>query len=326
LGSLTASFIFCGSKPCFFNIFTTFLGGIYYFVGGYYKIPFIKRPPSYTDNSFEEKAAGATDNELLLEVERNIQNLPSGVQAELSTEKKTQLSIVIPAYNEQNRLPGTLLSTLVWCDRNLPSYEIIVVDDGSKDETANLVNLFSKLTKNVRYILCPHQGKGNAVRIGMLNAWGTYVLFMDADGATPLKEIKNFLCKMEQGFDVVIGSRVVQNPSETKVITSFHRKFIGRSFSAVVNLFAIPGFADTQCGFKIFRSKVAKKIFSQQKLSGFAFDVEILYIARMHNFNVLELPITWVNQEGSKVNIFIDSFKMLVDVLKIRWIHRNAQI
>ena len=152
-----------------------------------------------------------------------------------------------------------------------------------------------------------------------------HVLFMDADGATPLKEIPKLSRALDEGADVAIGSRVPQNPDETRVVTSFHRRVMGRTFSAFVNIFAIPGFADTQCGFKMFRNERSGGIFSRQKLNGFAFDVEVLFIAGKPGHRVAEVPVNWVNQEGSKVSIVADSLKMLADILKIKWLHRRER-
>ncbi len=259
---------------------------------------------------------------ILTEAHKQLAELSVKLRLEGSPQQNIQLSIVIPSYNEQARLPNTLLETIAWCSKKSMSYELIVVDDGSTDNTLALAKLFAERVKELRYIACPHLGKGAAVRIGMLNAWGEYVLFMDADGATPLDEISKLLTKLqEEELDMVIGSRVVQHPDETNVATSLHRKLLGRVFAALVNIFAVSEFADTQCGFKIFRHEVVHDIFSRQKLTGFAFDVEILYIAKKLGLAVAEAPVNWENQEGSKVNIITDSIKMLVDILRIRWLH-----
>jgi len=221
------------------------------------------------------------------------------------------LSIVIPAYNEQSRLPRTVLETIRWCTQRRVNFELIISDDGSRDETLALGRLFEQSDARVRTLACPHMGKGSAVRFGVLNARGRYVLFMDADGATPLDEIPKLTAALEQGHDVAIGSRVVQNPGEVEVKTSFHRRLIGRCFAFFVNLFAFGGIADTQCGFKMFRREAALAIFPRQKIAGFGFDVEILFIARRLSLSILEVPVNWVAQPGSKVNLVTDSFKML---------------
>jgi hypothetical protein len=148
---------------------------------------------------------------------------------------------------------------------------------------------------------------------------------MDADGATPLSEIPKLLSALEQGFDVAIGSRVVQHPGEVEVKTKLHRRIIGRTFAFLVNVLAIEGIADTQCGFKMFRCDAAAGIFSRQKIAGFAFDVEILFLARRLALSILEIPVNWVAQPGSKVNLVADSIRMLWDISHVRWLHRNFE-
>jgi dolichyl-phosphate beta-glucosyltransferase len=236
---------------------------------------------------------------------------------------ETKLSIVIPAYNERARLPRTALEAIRWCNVNDVQYEIVIVDDGSSDDTLSIAELLAHHDRNVRSIACPHKGKGATVRMGMLNARGTYVLFMDADGATPLTEIPRLLSALESGSDVAIGSRVLQAPGEVVVETSFHRKFIGRTFALLVNILAVRGIGDTQCGFKMFRRDAARAIFSRQQIDGFAFDVELLYIAQMLGFRIVEVPVNWKDQAGSKVNLLADSLKMLWDLSHIRWLHRG---
>lgn len=234
-----------------------------------------------------------------------------------------QLSIVIPVYNEQERLPQTVRETVHWCTITSLDFELIIVDDGSRDGTLALGRLLEETDRRIRVFACPHMGKGAAVRMGMLNAHGRFVLFMDADGATPLNEVPKLLAAMEAGSDVAIGSRVAQCSEEVEVKASLHRRFIGRAFSFLVNLLAFKGIADTQCGFKMFRREAAAAIFSRQKTVGFAFDVEILFIARQRSLSVAEIPVNWVAQPGSKVNIVVDSIRMLWDISRIRWLHRN---
>ncbi len=243
----------------------------------------------------------------------------------LNSKEVVSLSIVVPAYNEWERLPKTIFKTIAWCNQNKPSCEIIIVDDGSADDTLELGRLFSEYDSRVRIISCAHRGKGAAVRTGMLSASGSSVLYMDADGAAPLTEIPKLLLKIEEGFPVVIGSRVVRHPGETTVKTVVHRRIIGRIFAALVNLFVIAGIADTQCGFKIFTRKAAQQIFICQKINGFAFDTEILYLAKKLGFSIAEVSINWVNQKGSKVNLITDSVQMFRDTLKIRYLHRNRE-
>jgi dolichyl-phosphate beta-glucosyltransferase len=239
---------------------------------------------------------------------------------------RPSLSIVIPAYNEKDRLPRTALQALRWCRQRQGEHEIIIVDDGSTDDTLAVAELLEDHDRCIRKIACPHKGKGAAVRMGMLNARGRYVLFMDADGATPLTEITKLIAKLDQGFDVAIGSRVLQMPGEATVQTSWHRKFIGRVFALFVNVFAVSGIADTQCGFKMFRRDATKSVFGLQRLDGFAFDVEILFIARRLGLSISEVPVNWHHQPGSKVNIVTDSLYMLRDLMRVRWLHKRAMM
>jgi dolichyl-phosphate beta-glucosyltransferase len=302
--------------------FTT-LGGLWaYFHGGFYRLP--KR-------SGERKPAGeearAAECGTLADSHRRVCALSRDLDLATPTVTDPYLSIVIPGFNEQNRLPRTVLQTLEWCAEAgaLDRFELLIVDDGSDDETLTLAQLFSRQVGNVRSIACPHRGKGEAVRMGMLNAAGSFILFMDADGATPLAEIPKLLETLKDGADIAIGSRVVQDPRETSVVTSWKRKLTGRIFSGIVNLLVIPGIADTQCGFKMFRREVVRDIFSRQKIEGFAFDVEILFLARKLGFSVAEVPVNWVNQEGSKVRLVTDSVRMFLDIARIHWLHRGER-
>lgn len=240
-----------------------------------------------------------------------------------SSGKEILLSIVIPAFNESGRLKKTVIDTIEWCSRMVPSFEIIIVDDGSNDDTLDIARSLSKSDHRVIVLARPHLGKGAAVKVGMLNATGEFILFMDADGATPLNEIRKLLRKMEEGYPVAIGSRVVADPRETKVVSSFHRIFLGRIFSKAVNILAVPGIRDTQCGFKMFRKNAAKALFAMQECNDFAFDVEILFLAKRMSLSVAEVPVNWINQKGSKVNPLIDGCKMLADILKLRLAHRG---
>jgi len=239
--------------------------------------------------------------------------------------REVSLSIVIPAFNEQHRLPKTVLETISWCRSNVPGYEILVVDDGSRDDTLEVARLMAESDSNVRVLACPHYGKGAAVRMGMLNASGRCALFMDADGATPLSEIRKLSSKIEEGYAGAIGSRVVVDPEETCVETSLHRKVIGRIFANLVNLVAVKGYRDTQCGFKMFRRDAARELFLRQRLNGFAFDVELLHIAERLSLRVAEVPVNWVNQQESKVDLLRDSLRMFLDMMKIRAMHRNTR-
>lgn len=301
--------------------FTTITGGILYLAGGFYRIP-LTRPKA----DIVSRHAPAAPSPVIQQTRSSLGQLGELVELKPAPRGDIQLSIVIPAYNEQARLPRTVLEAIRWCTTQNLNFELIIADDGSRDETLALARLFEESDVRIRALACPHMGKGATVRMGILNARGQVVLFMDADGATPMAEIPKLLAAIEAGHDVAIGSRVVQSPGEVEVKTPLHRKVIGRVFAFFVNLFAIEGIADTQCGFKMFRREAARAIFSRQKTVGFAFDVEILFLARRLSLAIAEIPVNWVAQPGSKINLFTDSIRMLWDISHIRWLHRNSDL
>jgi dolichyl-phosphate beta-glucosyltransferase len=308
--------------------FTTAVGLGFYFGGGFYKAPLSRFSRKRTCAAPGEDGRRTENKQIVSESGRRVRALSRVLDLPAPVLGKPRFSIVIPGYNEQNRLPRTLLETLEWCagQKGIQPFEILIVDDGSEDETLTLARLFSRQVDNVRFLACPHRGKGEAVRMGMLNADGQYVLFMDADGATPLSEIPKLIVAIEGGADIAIGSRVVQNPCETRVVTNLRRKISGRVFSGLVNLLLIPGIADSQCGFKMFRREVIQDLFARQRIPGFAFDVELLFLAKRYGFRIDEVPVNWANQDGSKVNLIVDSVRMFRDILRIRWIHKGERI
>jgi dolichyl-phosphate beta-glucosyltransferase len=238
---------------------------------------------------------------------------------------KIQLSVVIPCYNEYHRIGKTIEAVIDWAQARDLLFELIIADDGSTDETLNRVKNYQGLISNLQILALPHQGKGAAVRSGMLAAQGKEVLFMDADGSAPLVEIDRLRVALKGGCPIVIGSRVIPRGSPQVVQTSLYRKLIGRCYAFLVNLIILKGIQDTQCGLKLFRRDVVMEIFPVQKLVGFAFDVEILYLARKKGFAIKEIPINWVNQKDSKVNVFKDSWKMFWDVQRIPFLHSERR-
>lgn len=229
----------------------------------------------------------------------------------------TQVSVVIPAYNEERRLPATLSSVHSYLTGRGETFEIIIVDDGSIDHTVDVVETFAETHKGVRVIsYAPNQGKGYAVRTGMLAAKGNYVLFNDADGSSPIAEMEKLETSLKEGHDIAFGSRAKPDDSR-KVDALAYRKYIGNTFNFIVQSLILPGVHDTQCGFKMFKYEVAQDLFSVSRLNGFAFDVELLYIGRLRGYKAEEIPINWSNVEGSKVNVFTDSPRMLVETLKV---------
>ncbi|MBZ5614920.1 MAG: flippase-like domain-containing protein [Acidobacteriia bacterium] len=299
-------------------LFTTVTGGIVYLAGGFYRIPLGDPKATMVSPPVHPRPSPIVET-----TRTSLGQLGTWVELKPPARGEILLSIVIPAYNEQARLPRTVLETIRWCTAEKMGFELIIADDGSRDETLALARLFEESDARIRALACSHMGKGAAVRMGILNAKGRFVLFMDADGATPLNEIPKLLAALEQGRDVAIGSRVVQHPGEVEVKTSWHRRFIGRSFALFANLFAVEGIGDTQCGFKMFRREAAAAIFSRQKTVGFAFDVEVLFIAHRLALSIAEIPVNWVAQPGSKVNLVTDSCRMLWDMSRIRWLHRK---
>ena len=227
------------------------------------------------------------------------------------------LSVIIPAYNEESRLPATLSSVHEYLTHSGHTFEIVVVDDGSLDGTRQAVEDFALHNDHLRLIsYAPNQGKGHAVRTGMLAAHGDYLLMNDADGSSPIEEVGKLLKALQSGSDVAIGSRAKADP-DAVVTAQLHRKYIGNTFNLIVQSLLLPGIEDTQCGFKLFTRQAAQGIFAVAKLNGYAFDVELLYIARLRNYKIAEVAINWTNAEGSKVNILTDSPRMFFEVLRI---------
>ena len=235
-----------------------------------------------------------------------------------------ELSVVVPAFNEERRLPPTLINMIDFFDRLAISYEVLVVDDGSSDGTADIVRKFERVREQVRLIQLPkNYGKGHAVRLGVLNSRGKKILFADADGATPIEEFHRLNNALIAGAPIAIGSRALAS-AQTKVSTSVHRRLLGRIFNRCVNTVLVPTITDTQCGFKMFTRSVALFLFRKQRSDRFSFDVELLYIAKKADIAVQEVPINWSNVPGSKVNLILDSMKMFRDIFQFRVLHRNV--
>lgn len=228
-----------------------------------------------------------------------------------------QLSVIIPAYNEEMRLPATLSSVHEFLSQRKEPFEIIIVDDGSRDGTASIVRKFQAQHQGVNLISYkPNQGKGHAVRTGMLAAGGDLLLLNDADGASPISELPRLEEAIAKGASVAIGSRAKPG-ADTRVNALAHRKHIGNTFNFIVQSLVVPGIYDTQCGFKLFKREAGRELFAVSRLTGYAFDVELLYLARLKGLEIAEIPINWTNITGSKVNLLSDPLKMLIDILKI---------
>ena len=212
------------------------------------------------------------------------------------------LSVVIPAFNEEARIGPTLDALVDYLEAQPYSREIVVVDDGSTDDTVSIVERREKAAGTpVRVESIPHAGKGWAVRHGMLSSAGRYRFMCDADLAMPVRHLDDFLARMDEGYDVVIGSREAEGAR--RFGEGMGRHFRGRVFNWIVRLVAVGGFQDTQCGFKCFRGEIAEALFRGQVTRGFGFDVEILYLATRRRLRVLEMPIDWHHQELSRGGI-----------------------
>lgn len=228
------------------------------------------------------------------------------------------LSIVIPAYNEEFRLPRYLELVTEYLGKRGIDHEVIIVDDGSSDRTADVVAGFAKAHPHVRLIGLPaNRGKGAAVRAGMCAARGRLRLFADADGATPIGEVERLEKAIAGGADIAVGSRALQDEA-THVVGKLHRKVMGTIFNLMVQSLAVPGIRDTQCGFKLFTAQAAAATFPLQRIDGFGFDVETLYLARKNGLRITEVPVNWSDVSGTKVKVGRDSLRMFLDVVRIR--------
>jgi len=234
-------------------------------------------------------------------------------------ENDIYLSIVIPAYNEEKRIGRTLEEIIGYLKTKDYGYEIIVVDDGSTDSTREVVRKFERKDSGVRVIENKTgKGKGYSVRRGMLETSGKFALFTDADLSTPIKEVEKLIQWLEKDYDITIGSRSLPD-SQIEIRQSFLREGMGKVFNKIMNLIVFTGFKDTQCGFKCFKRHVVNKVFGQQKIIGFAFDVENILIAKRHGFRIKEIPVRWLNSPYSKVSIMRDPVIMFYDLFKIKF-------
>ena len=233
--------------------------------------------------------------------------------------KDKLLSVVIPAYNEEKRIGTTVKQVLEYLRGKGWKYEVIVVDDGSADRTADMTREAAGGDPSVLLISNGrNMGKGFTVRRGMMAAHGDARLFTDADAAAPIEDMEKLIPHWQAGCGVVFGSRNVPG-SRIEIHQSRLREGIGRIFNLLVRLLVLPGCKDTQAGFKLFSRECAEKVFPKQRLTNFAFDVEILFLARCAGFKIAEVPITWSDRSGSKIRIFLSPTIMLLELLKIRW-------
>jgi len=228
------------------------------------------------------------------------------------------ISVVIPAYNEELRLPHYLDEVISYLEGRHLAYEVLVVDDGSRDGTAAVVERCRTRYPHLQLLRLPQNcGKGAAVRAGMLAAQGRLRLFADADGATPISELERLELAIADGAEVAIASRALKGTT-TKVKGTLHRKVMGTVFNTLVQLLAVSGLKDTQCGFKLFTETAVYQTFSYQVIDDFGFDVEILFLAQRSGLPIAEVPVNWQDIPGTKVRLVRDSLRMLRDVMSVR--------
>ncbi len=229
------------------------------------------------------------------------------------------LSIIIPAYNEEKRISKTIEDICSFLDREQILSEVLVVDDGSKDKTAKVAEDLSKKYSNLKIIsYIKNRGKGGAVKAGVMSARGDFIVFLDADNSTPIIEIKRMIEKISQGYEVVIGSRKIQGAEIIKP-QPLIRRILGNGFNIFVKIIlGLSDYSDTQCGFKGFQKDVAKNIFSKAKITGFAFDTELLCIAKNLNYKILEMPVSWRDEQQSTLKLK-SIWKIFLDVWKIKF-------
>jgi glycosyltransferase involved in cell wall biosynthesis len=229
------------------------------------------------------------------------------------------LSIIIPAHNEEIRLPRALRQVFAYLEQQPYSAEVLVIENGSSDRTLEMAHEFASRHTNLMVIHEEQAGKGNAVRRGVLDAHGEYRFICDADLSMPIAELKKFLPPALNDFDVAIASR--EAPGAVRYNEPTYRHWGGRAINLAIRFLILPGLNDTQCGFKCFRADAAEKIFRQQTLMGWSFDIELLYLARRKGMRIKEIPVQWYFDADSKVRAVRDALRMISDIFRI---HINA--
>lgn len=237
-------------------------------------------------------------------------------------QKQPSLSVVVPAFNEEMRLGPTLDKVLSFCAGKFSPLEVIVVDDGSADRTSAVAE--ERAANGVRVLRNePNRGKGFSVRRGVLEAQGDLVLMTDADLSTPIEEIEKLLLAMDGGsHEIAIGSRGLK-ASQIEVAQPAYRVAMGKTFNGLLRVLVGTPLRDTQCGFKLFTRDAARDLFSRSTIPGFAFDVEVLFLAERLGYRVAEVPVRWINSPASTVHPVRDSFRVFRDIFRLRWRHRR---
>lgn len=234
------------------------------------------------------------------------------------------LSVIIPAYNEEGRLGHTLERVVAFLAAKGNPFEVIVVDDGSTDRTSEVAEASLKGVPHRVVRNEPNRGKGYSVRRGMLLGQGRYMLFMDADLATPIEEIVPLQAALDAGYDIAIASRGLPQ-SRIEVHESWIRETLGKTFNLFVRTFIMGGIRDTQCGFKLFKREVVKPIFERQTVDRWGFDVELLLVARKLGYSIAEIPVRWIHSFDSRIRTGWDGIGMVLDALRIKWRHRRLR-
>lgn len=232
------------------------------------------------------------------------------------------LSIIIPAHNEEKRLPPSLQKIDQFLRTQSYQAEVVVVENGSHDRTLEIAQSYAQQLPFLRVFQETQRGKGLAVKRGMFEARGAYRFICDADLSMPIEQVNRFLPPQLNEPQVVIGSR--EALGSIRYNEPHYRHVIGRVFNTIVRWLALPGLQDTQCGFKLFRADIAEEVFCKQTLEGMSFDVEVLFIARKHGYKIQEVPIDWYFDPDSRVRLFQDSMRMFLDLLTIRRNYRQG--
>ncbi len=261
------------------------------------------------------------DSTLLVCPDEASTGLPSELMgADLKTDGRLlSYSIIIPAYNEGARVGATLEKVLAYVAEHGWDAEVIAVDDGSRDNTAEIVRGYAEKNPRLRLLMNPgNRGKGYSVRNGMLHAQGEILLFSDADLSSPIEEASKLFDVIANGADIAIGSRWLRSDLQTHR-QPLYRQLFGRTFNLLLRIILGLNFKDTQCGFKAFTRRAAQQIFPLQKIERWGFDPELLYLARQFELKVVEVPVAWAHREGTRISPLRDGAKMFLEMLRIRW-------